>query len=58
MKTLYAHHPEDVKSYTTEKLREQFLMESIFVEDEVLLTYSHVDRIIYGELCQKIKRLH
>ncbi len=48
MKTLYAHHPEDVKEYTTEKLREQFLMESIFVEDEVLLTYSHVDRIIYG----------
>lgn len=57
MKTLYAHHPEDVKSYTTEKLREQFLMESIFVEDEVLLTYSHVDRIIYGGAMPKDKAL-
>ncbi|WP_046176294.1 5-dehydro-4-deoxy-D-glucuronate isomerase [Domibacillus indicus] len=48
MKTLYAHHPEDVKNYTTDKLREQFLMEKVFVQDSIELTYSHVDRIIYG----------
>lgn len=48
MKILYAHHPEDVKTYTTEKLREEFLMETVFRSDEITLTYSHVDRIIYG----------
>lgn len=48
MKTLYAHHPDDVKNYTTDKLREQFLMEKVFIPDSIQLTYSHVDRIIYG----------
>jgi len=48
VKILYAHHPEDVKTYTTEKLREEFLMETVFRSDEITLTYSHVDRIIYG----------
>ncbi|OXS76618.1 5-dehydro-4-deoxy-D-glucuronate isomerase [Domibacillus enclensis] len=48
MKTVYAHHPDDVKNYTTEKLREQFMMEKVFAGDSIELTYSHVDRIIYG----------
>ncbi|MEK9199310.1 5-dehydro-4-deoxy-D-glucuronate isomerase [Lysinibacillus halotolerans] len=48
MKIVYAHHPEDVKHYTTEKLREEFLMEKVFVENAATLHYSHVDRIIYG----------
>lgn len=48
MKTLYPHHPDDVRLYTTEKLREQFLMEQVFESNEIAITYSHVDRIIYG----------
>lgn len=48
MKVLYAHHPEDFKKYGTEKIREQFMMETVFSPDQVELTYSHVDRIIYG----------
>ncbi|MEW9108070.1 5-dehydro-4-deoxy-D-glucuronate isomerase [Cytobacillus gottheilii] len=48
MKIHYAHHPDDVKNYTTEKLRNEFLMETVFKENEVELAYSHVDRIIYG----------
>lgn len=48
MKILYAHHPEDFKTYGTEKIRDQFLMETVFSPDQVELTYSHVDRIIYG----------
>ncbi|MEG0471841.1 MAG: 5-dehydro-4-deoxy-D-glucuronate isomerase [Solibacillus sp.] len=48
MKIIYAHHPEDVKNYTTDKLREQFLMEKVFVPNEATFSYSHVDRIIYG----------
>ncbi|MBM7840695.1 4-deoxy-L-threo-5-hexosulose-uronate ketol-isomerase [Alkalihalobacillus xiaoxiensis] len=48
MKTLYPHHPEDVRLYTTNKLRDQFLMEKVFISGEWNITYSHVDRIIYG----------
>lgn len=48
METRYAHHPEDVKNYTTEKLREEFVVESLFERGKVLLTYTHVDRMIFG----------
>ncbi|MEH7503562.1 5-dehydro-4-deoxy-D-glucuronate isomerase [Neobacillus drentensis] len=48
METRYAHHPEDIKTYTTEQLRSQFLVESIFTEGKVNLTYTHVDRMIFG----------
>jgi len=44
----YANHPDDAKHYTTAELRKHFLVESIFVPDQVELTYSHVDRIIIG----------
>lgn len=44
----YAAHPDDVKHYTTEQLRQHFLIESVFVPDQASLTYSHVDRIIAG----------
>ncbi|MGI6781830.1 MAG: 5-dehydro-4-deoxy-D-glucuronate isomerase [Acholeplasmataceae bacterium] len=44
----YNNHPEDVKSYDTAKLRERFLIEKVFGADEILLTYSHHDRIIAG----------
>jgi 4-deoxy-L-threo-5-hexosulose-uronate ketol-isomerase len=48
LQTLYAHHPDDVKTYDTAKLREQFLIESLFVPGEVTLTYTHVDRMVFG----------
>lgn len=41
-------HPEDSKHYTTEQLRERYLIEKVFVKDEVCLTYSHIDRIVAG----------
>ncbi|HWQ57666.1 MAG TPA: 5-dehydro-4-deoxy-D-glucuronate isomerase [Clostridia bacterium] len=44
----YANHPEDSKHYDTETLRRHFLIERVFAPDEVLLTYSHQDRIIAG----------
>jgi 4-deoxy-L-threo-5-hexosulose-uronate ketol-isomerase len=40
--------PRDVKHYTTERLREEFLIQDLFVEDEIKLVYSHIDRIITG----------
>jgi len=48
LETRYSNHPEDVKYYTTEELRDHFLIESVFEADVVNLTYSHNDRIIAG----------
>ncbi len=43
-----AASPRDVKHYTTERLREEFLIEEVFRPDEIYLVYSHIDRIITG----------
>lgn len=43
-----ASSPKDVKYYTTERLREEFLIQNLFVPDEIKLVYSHIDRIITG----------
>lgn len=48
METRYAHHPEDVKHQTTEELRKNFLVETLFEKDRVHLTYTHNDRMIFG----------
>ena len=40
--------PKDVKTYTTERLREEFLIQNLFVKGEIKLVYSHIDRIITG----------
>lgn len=44
----YSHHPEDVKGYDTEALRRHFLVEEIFVPGQLSLTYTHVDRVVFG----------
>lgn len=41
-------HPEAVRAYDTEGLRRHFLIENIFETDEIVLTYSHIDRLIIG----------
>ncbi|MGK9182807.1 5-dehydro-4-deoxy-D-glucuronate isomerase [Priestia filamentosa] len=48
METRYAHHPENVKKQTTEELRQNFLVETLFEADHVHLTYTHNDRMIFG----------
>lgn len=48
MDTRYACHPEDMKKYTTEKLRSEFLVETLFEKGKVHLTYTHNDRMIFG----------
>ncbi|WP_312418899.1 5-dehydro-4-deoxy-D-glucuronate isomerase [Epilithonimonas sp.] len=44
----YAHHPNDAKNYTTEKLREEFLINDLFQEGEIKLVYTMYDRLIVG----------
>ena len=43
-----ACHPDDVKNYDTERLRSAFLMEKVMAPDEINLTYTLYDRLIYG----------
>ncbi|MDU2064327.1 MAG: 5-dehydro-4-deoxy-D-glucuronate isomerase [Sporomusaceae bacterium] len=51
MEVRHSVHPEDVKRYTTEELRERFLIQDLFKQDEMTMIYSHVDRMITGGLC-------
>lgn len=41
-------HPGDVKRYDTTQLRKEFLVEKLFAADEVLMVYTHNDRLIIG----------
>ncbi len=48
LETRYSNHPEDSKFYTTDELRDHYLVEEVFVDDEANFVYSHNDRIIAG----------
>ena len=48
METRYTHSPLDIQHYSTEELRREFLVESVFVPGEIHLTYTHNDRMIFG----------
>lgn len=42
----YSASQRDVKRYTTEELRGEFLIENLYVPDQVTAVYSHVDRMV------------
>ena len=42
----YSGNPEDVKFYTTEELRNEFLITDLYQPDTVRAVYSHVDRMV------------
>ena len=42
----YSCNQRDFKRYTTEETRKEFLIETLFVKDEVTAVYSHVDRMV------------
>lgn len=44
----YASNPVDAKSYDTARLRQDFLIETLFAKDEVHMVYSMYDRMIVG----------
>ena len=48
MEMRHASHPESAKGYDTDRLRKEFLIEKLFVENEIQMVYSHVDRYIIG----------
>lgn len=48
MENRYASHPHEVRQFDTGRLRQEFLIENLFVPDQLTLIYSHVDRFIVG----------
>ena len=42
----YSCNQRDFRRYTTEETRNEFLIEKLFVADEVVAVYSHVDRMV------------
>ncbi len=43
-----ATHPEDFKTFDTAKIRGCFVMEKVMAADEINLTYTMYDRLVYG----------
>ena len=48
MESRYTHSPEDIRHSSPEQLRNEFLVEKIFVPGTIQLTYTHNDRMIFG----------
>ncbi|RAV19968.1 5-dehydro-4-deoxy-D-glucuronate isomerase [Paenibacillus contaminans] len=48
MEIRYATNPAATKAFDTEQLRNEYLIEGLFIPGELKLVYSHVDRIITG----------
>lgn len=44
----YASHPDDVKHYDTEQIREHFLIPTIFSANKINMVYTMFDRFIVG----------
>lgn len=42
----YSCNQKDFKRYTTDETRKEFLIENLYVADEVVAVYSHVDRMV------------
>ncbi len=46
MNIRYGVNQRDVERYTTQELRDEFLIKQVFVPGDVTAVYSHVDRVI------------
>jgi 4-deoxy-L-threo-5-hexosulose-uronate ketol-isomerase len=44
-------HPRDFRFYTTEQIRQEFLVQKLFAPNKMNLVYSHFDRMIVGGVC-------
>lgn len=57
MEVRYSIGPNEVKRMTTEEIRKEFLISKVFKEDEVIMVYSHIDRMITGGACPVSSKL-
>ena len=54
----YSVNQRDVKRYTSQELRNEFLIEKVFIEDDVTAVYSHVDRVVTLGALPKTKKIN
>ena len=52
-----ASNPRDVKTYDTDRLREEFHISKLFTKDNIRMVYSHIDRIITAGLMPVFQEL-
>ena len=57
MEVRYTHSPKDIEHYSTKELRDEFLVEKVFLPGEIKLTYTHNDRMIFGGVMPLDKEL-
>jgi len=57
MKQLNAVHPDDFKSYTTETIRQRFLLDSLFQPGKANFVYTHYDRMIVGGIMPSTEKI-
>ena len=50
MEVRQAANARDVRTYDTERLREEFHIQNLFTKDNIRMVYSHIDRIITAGL--------
>ena len=46
MEIRYSSNPNDIKRYSTEEIRSEFLISNLYKPDRVTAVYSHVDRMV------------
>ncbi len=51
MEIRYLTGPEDFKSYGTDRIRSEFLIDGLFSSSGIRLVYCHADRMIVGGVC-------
>jgi len=52
-----ATHPDDFRHFETEKIRDRFVMEKVMAADEINVTYTMYDRLVYGGAMPVTKEL-
>ncbi len=53
----YAAHPKDVKTYDTQRLREEFAIEGLMKKGQINIVYSLFDRFVTGGIVPTTKAL-
>ncbi len=48
MQVRHATNPAQIRSFDTQALRENYLVDDLFADDEFRATYSHEDRVVLG----------
>ena len=57
MKIIHQVHPQDFVKYTTEEIRDKFLLQNLVEADAINAVYTHYDRMVVGAASPKSKSL-